>query len=167
MVRAQKRKKTVVTGVEGETMGQGIFRASGDFSPARIEDWGFSGVASRGWRHGRIRERVKTYISGSFWVSITAATGIPKFDTGPQKSASTVISSELVSHFFCRHRRGKPPVSWSPIPRKKEKKEGDGRARSFFLWECPPAFSRLRGLLGRTYGWSTGSPAPCLIGFWH
>lgn len=34
----------------------------------------------RGWKGGR------AYISGSFWVSITAATGIPKLETGPQKS---------------------------------------------------------------------------------
>jgi len=31
--------------------------------------------------------KVVAYISGSFWVSITAAMGIPKFDAGPQKSA--------------------------------------------------------------------------------
>lgn len=28
-----------------------------------------------------------TYISGSFWVSMTAAMGIPKLEAGPQKSA--------------------------------------------------------------------------------
>lgn len=30
----------------------------------------------------------ETYSSGDFWVSITAAMGIPKLDTGPQKSAA-------------------------------------------------------------------------------
>ena len=35
------------------------------------------------------------YISGSFCVSRTAATGIPKLETGPQKSAIRVVSSQL------------------------------------------------------------------------
>lgn len=34
---------------------------------------------------------ITTYISGSFCVSITAATGIPKFEAGPQKSALAKI----------------------------------------------------------------------------
>lgn len=33
-----------------------------------------------------IIHRIRTYISASFCVSITAATGIPKLETGPQKS---------------------------------------------------------------------------------
>jgi hypothetical protein len=33
---------------------------------------------------------LRTHISGSFCISITAATGIPKFDAGPQKSAQGV-----------------------------------------------------------------------------
>ena len=39
--------------------------------------------AGEGGQEGR---KGKVYISGSFWVSNTAAKGIPKFDTGPQKS---------------------------------------------------------------------------------
>ncbi len=31
------------------------------------------------------------YISGSFWVSITAAMGMPKLEAGPQKSAREVL----------------------------------------------------------------------------
>lgn len=39
--------------------------------------------------YGRCKRKIlrRTYISGSFWVSITAAIGIPKLETGPQKSA--------------------------------------------------------------------------------
>ena len=36
---------------------------------------------------------VRTYISGSFCVSITAAIGIPKFDAGPQKSVTKTKSA--------------------------------------------------------------------------
>lgn len=39
----------------------------------------------------------RTYISGSFCVSITAATGIPKLETGPQKS---ICSGPLAIHIF-------------------------------------------------------------------
>lgn len=39
------------------------------------------------------RSKGQTYISGSFCVSRTAAMGIPKFDTGPQKSML----------YFCQH----------------------------------------------------------------
>ncbi len=36
------------------------------------------------------REGEETYISGSFCVSMTAAIGMPKLETGPQKSVSGV-----------------------------------------------------------------------------
>jgi hypothetical protein len=42
----------------------------------------------------------RTYISGSFCISITAATGIPKFDAGPQKSAHKVSSSLPIPLLF-------------------------------------------------------------------
>jgi hypothetical protein len=42
----------------------------------------------------------RTYISGSFCISITAATGIPKFDAGPQKSAYEVSSSLPIPLLF-------------------------------------------------------------------
>ena len=43
----------------------------------------------------------KRYISGSFCVSITAAMGMPKFETGPQKSAGEGgIVSRLRPHMF-------------------------------------------------------------------
>ncbi len=34
-------------------------------------------------------EGKQTYRSGDFWVSMTAATGIPKLETGPQKSVQS------------------------------------------------------------------------------
>lgn len=37
--------------------------------------------------HGKRGIREEAYISGSFCVSMTAAIGMPKFETGPQKSA--------------------------------------------------------------------------------
>ena len=40
----------------------------------------------------------EVYISGSFRVSNTAATGIPKFDTGPQKSLFSPFLPH--SHWF-------------------------------------------------------------------
>ena len=39
----------------------------------------FAGDFKRDWARS-------TYISGSFWVSITAAMGMPKLEAGPQKS---------------------------------------------------------------------------------
>ena len=40
----------------------------------------------KGWGYG------KSYISGSFCVSMTAATGMPKLETGPQKSGGGLVS---------------------------------------------------------------------------
>lgn len=34
------------------------------------------------------RKAVRSYISGSFFMSTMAATGMPKLETGPQKSVS-------------------------------------------------------------------------------
>ena len=45
------------------------------------------------------RECERTYISGSFCVSSTAAMGMPKFEAGPQKSAfGTPVSQLFICH---------------------------------------------------------------------
>ncbi len=44
--------------------------------------WARSGGACGG-------EGKQTYRSGLFWVSMTAATGMPKLETGPQKSVQS------------------------------------------------------------------------------
>ena len=55
---------------------------------ARVEGW--LALEGGGLKGTRGREEWENYISGSFWVSIIAAMGIPKLDTGPQKSARVV-----------------------------------------------------------------------------
>ncbi len=54
------------------------------------------------------REGEQAYISGSFCVSMTAAIGMPKLETGPQKSVRGVWLSagETVAFGGNGHRRG-------------------------------------------------------------
>lgn len=52
------------------------------------EDGGGAETGERDDGHG-------TYSSGLFCVSITAATGIPKLETGPQKSSSRTSAPEI------------------------------------------------------------------------
>jgi hypothetical protein len=60
----------------------------------RVVSWEISWRGSMRRRGGKIiREAgMGTYRSGDFCVSITAAIGIPKFETGPQKSIDSNIS---------------------------------------------------------------------------
>lgn len=46
---------------------------------------------------------IKPYNSGLFCVSMIAATGIPKFDTGPQKSIRNKSANSVHHCFFSRH----------------------------------------------------------------
>jgi hypothetical protein len=43
----------------------------------------------------------RTHISGSFCVSMTAAMGIPKLETGPQKSVFTKQTLALFKSYRC------------------------------------------------------------------
>jgi len=56
--------------------------------------------------HLRMHEREEgskgTNISGDFCVSITAATGIPKFETGPQKSVEYTLLSAVSFYYESR-----------------------------------------------------------------
>lgn len=68
--------------------------------------FGDGGQGVRNWgREGRFRREMcsrridptATHSSGLFCVSMTAAMGIPKFDTGPQKSAKSQRISLVLS----------------------------------------------------------------------
>lgn len=62
-----------------------------------------------------------TYSSGLFCVSITAAMGIPKFETGPQKSELRIVSFPILPFVSqqIRERRvdSRAPVSQGNIER--------------------------------------------------
>lgn len=45
-------------------------------------------------------ESERAYMSGSFCVSITAAMGMPKLETGPQKSAESEVGQSVIRSCF-------------------------------------------------------------------
>lgn len=93
-------EKEVVLGRDGEGVAhegggvddEGAGHRAGDTVAQRLSQWMSSGYqvagVGLGWAISKaVKPRLGTYISGSFCVSITAAMGIPKLETGPQKSA--------------------------------------------------------------------------------
>ena len=116
------------------------------------------------------REALATHISGSFCVSITAATGIPKLETGPQKSnQSMAISNQHLNWssslpFIAASQPARPRLVWIVH-------------FLLFCWSFPLAFPSLSSWYsfvwyipdrtGSTYELNTHSPEPCWNGSLH
>lgn len=75
-------------------------------------------------------EKVVPYSSASFCVSMTAATGMPKFDTGPQKSIRCKANRlALRSRSIVQLRRAALP---SPQFASREEEDGDSEEQAPF-----------------------------------